>query len=166
MTNSVVAHLITNGNYAQLHFDHRLPTLDTTKRSQNGYDHGMDLVILRPKARLRQGRLLAKRNAGQAMIELGNPVEAYRELLEGFASIEGLIHVQQVNGYALNIEVGKLFKSLDIGRNVAELMANSLFQKELQFTHGQEGDEAARPQLDPEVKLEGLKIIENFGDSI
>lgn len=166
MNNSVVAHLIINGNYAQLHFDHRLPTLDTTKRSENGYDHGMDLVILRPKARLRQGRLLAKRNAGQAMIEIGNPVEAYRELLEGFANIDGLIHLQQVNSYALNIEVGKLFKSLDIGRIVAELVAKTLVQKELQFTFSQEADEASQIQLNSGLKLDGLKIIENFGDSI
>ncbi len=166
MTISVVAHLITNGNYAQLHFDHRLPTLDTSKRSQNGYDHGMDLMIPRPKTRLRLGSLMAKRNAGQTSIEIGNPVESYREMLEGFANIEGLIHVQQVNSYAVNIEVGKLFKSLDIGRNVAEVIAKTLFQKELQFTSSQEGDETPRIRLDPGVKLDGLKIIENFGDSI
>jgi hypothetical protein len=166
MNNSVIAQLITNGDYAQLHFDHRLPVLDTSKRSLNGYDHGMDLVISRPKARLRQGRLLAKRNAGQTSIEIGNPIEVYQELLGSFANIEGLIHLKQVNSYTLNIEVGKLFNCVEIGRNIAELIAKMIFQKELQLTLSQEGDEASKLQLDPGVKLEGLKMIENFGDFI
>jgi hypothetical protein len=87
-------------------------------------------------------------------------------LLGSFANIEGLIHLKQVNSYTLNIEVGKLFNCVEIGRNIAELIAKMIFQKELQLTFGQEGDEASKLQLDPGVKLEGLKMIENFGDFI
>jgi hypothetical protein len=145
MKKSVVAHLIVDENQTQLHFNRRLPSLEATKRSHPFFDPNTDLMLPRPKARLRMGRHLAKQNAGQNPVEIGNPVAAYRQMLDGFANIDGLIHVHQVNPYTLQIVVGKLFNHVEIGRQVAKVISKTLLHCRLQFTNAVE-DEQPQPK--------------------
>jgi hypothetical protein len=151
MKKSVVVHLITNDNQTQLHFNRRLPSFEAPQRCHPFFCPSTDLIVPRPKARLRMGRHLAKKNAGQNPIEIGNPVAAYRQMLDGLADIDGLIHVQQVNTYTLQIVVGKLFNPQEIGHQVAKVISKALFQGRLQFTAAQEDDptQTKQPSNDP-----------------
>jgi hypothetical protein len=146
MKKTVLAHLITNDNQAQLHFNRRLPHFDAPHRIHPFFSTNTDLVVPRPKARLRLGRQLAKHNAGQNSMELGNPVEAYRHMLDGLSGIDGLIHLHQVDAYTLHIVVGKLFNVLEIGHQVAKVIGKSFFHGRLQFTAALEH---AHPQPKP-----------------
>ena len=151
MKKSVVVHLITNDNQAQLHFNRRLPRFEAPQYSHPFLSPSTDMIVPRPKARLRLGRYLAKKNASQNPIEIGNPVAAYQHMLDELAEIDGLIHVQQVNTYTLQFVVGKLFNPKKIGRQVAKVISKALFQGRLQFTDVQEDDQTQtkQPSVDP-----------------
>ncbi len=162
MAKSTVVQITVNENQAQLHFNQRLPSLEAAQRFHPFFASTTDLMVPRPKSRLRMGRQLAKQNAGQNPIEIGNPVAAFRQMLEGLANIDGLIHVHQVNAYTLHIVVGKLFNPVEIGHQVAKVISKTLLHGRLQFNTATDDDQSQpkRPSFD--TNQDGLISIEDL----
>lgn len=73
------------------------------------------------------------------------PVEVISSLLTSWNEIDGLVGIQQVNGYVLEFEAGMLFDWVDIGRKIAVAMHEHLFSSlELEYSI-----EASLQQTDP-----------------
>lgn len=133
LRSTVNVHMTANLNNNQLHFNHRLPSLRLPAPRGLAFTEP-NLILRSPANRQGAASFLARVNGGQCPIELSNPVQSFRTILEKLTQIEGLVSVNQSNSYEIEFNTAKLFNSIEIGRTLANLITTILLRKTSQFS--------------------------------
>lgn len=83
-----------------------------------------------PRWRARFALRVARRNRGKMPYELASPGRTYFQLLADLASIDGLVEIRDIDRYTLQVQHGRLFAQLPLGRAVAGAFARHLYAEE------------------------------------